>query len=451
MPAFATPVDYPHIGDENGKSDVFCAAERGRRIMAASALLTGKMGPANSYYVSTMVQGATIVFVSENSGFVGTATNGVANVYLRQTANFPILDVPLTIKRTFLSGNRIRYTWDSKGENLFEIGTNTTRDYLTVLPKGLRYYETDVLPPNSEHTFHVQPVRPGTISVSSYAERITTPPAPPVISSAPAMFNKISLSWQNVEGGQRYAVYRRQASESWVRIGEVTNASTTVTYTDRDLPSNARYVYKVNSVNDFAESGPSNIVGASTLASPTLELNVTGDFNARSVLLKWKPGAGGASYYKVMRFHAYQNPPALTEEIGTVPSTAEPQFLDRHPPTGFLTYFIYAVNSAGAASGSDEWGEIYMPPATPANFRAQGGARKITLTWNTAAGAESYHLQRATTAGGPYETIAPSLTSTSYEDTDLPANTRYYYVVRSYNQGRQSDYSREVSASTQPE
>src|SRR5262249_39700599 len=69
--------------------------------------------------------------------------------------------------------------------------------------------------------------------------------------------------------------------------------------------------------------------------------------------------------------------------------------------------------------------------------------------------ASSYHVKRATIAGGPYETIAClAATTTNFTDTGLVDGTTYYYVVSAAyagnpNSGGESANSVEVIATPQ--
>jgi cellulose 1,4-beta-cellobiosidase len=89
------------------------------------------------------------------------------------------------------------------------------------------------------------------------------------------------------------------------------------------------------------------------------------------------------------------------------------------------------------------------PPAAPAGLAATPGNHQVSLTWNASSGATSYNVKRATTSGGPYGTIAPGVTSTSYTDTTAVNGTTYYYVVSAVNGAGESPNSSEVSATPQ--
>ncbi len=72
-------------------------------------------------------------------------------------------------------------------------------------------------------------------------------------------------------------------------------------------------------------------------------------------------------------------------------------------------------------------------PAAPANLTATAGNSQATLTWSNSPGATGYIVQRSSTTGGPYTTVAGGVTTNSYTDTGLTNGLSYYYVVAATN------------------
>lgn len=79
------------------------------------------------------------------------------------------------------------------------------------------------------------------------------------------------------------------------------------------------------------------------------------------------------------------------------------------------------------------------------NLTATADDSKVILSWDAVTGVTSYNVKRATTAGGPYTTIANNVTTTSYVDTDV-VNGTYYYVVTAITVDGESANSNEASA-----
>jgi fibronectin type 3 domain-containing protein len=71
----------------------------------------------------------------------------------------------------------------------------------------------------------------------------------------------------------------------------------------------------------------------------------------------------------------------------------------------------------------------------------------VALSWDAAAGADTYNVYRRTssTDGAEGEPLATGVAETSYADTDAKNGTTYYYRVTSVNSsGAESDASSEV-------
>ena len=68
------------------------------------------------------------------------------------------------------------------------------------------------------------------------------------------------------------------------------------------------------------------------------------------------------------------------------------------------------------------------PTVTPT-----AGDGLVTLNWSAISGASTYEVARASSASGPFTTIATGLTATSYADSGLTNGTTYYYTVSARN------------------
>ncbi|MES2924669.1 MAG: LamG-like jellyroll fold domain-containing protein [Verrucomicrobiota bacterium] len=134
------------------------------------------------------------------------------------------------------------------------------------------------------------------------------------------------------------------------------------------------------------------------------------------------------------------------------------------PPAGSLTVNLINNTTAyryvrylGPDNGScnvaeiEFWGSALTAP-NPPNGRtatgASGGA--ITLAWNPSPYATSYRIKRSTVSGGPYTTIAVSVTATTYTDTTTVSGQRYYYVIAAENSFGVSGNSAQIGVSAIP-
>jgi hypothetical protein len=88
-------------------------------------------------------------------------------------------------------------------------------------------------------------------------------------------------------------------------------------------------------------------------------------------------------------------------------------------------------------------------PAAPATLLAEPGDDAVPLRWQQSFGATGYAVQRATSSGGPYTTIASNVTGGSYIDTTVTNGTTYYYTVTATNAAGTSANSAEDSVTPQ--
>jgi fibronectin type 3 domain-containing protein len=92
------------------------------------------------------------------------------------------------------------------------------------------------------------------------------------------------------------------------------------------------------------------------------------------------------------------------------------------------------------------------PPAAigvpgPSDVIAAPRTNQIALSWSYSAPSATFQVKRSTTKGGPYSVVASNLTATAYADTNAAANTLYFYVVGAKDNGIDSVFSTETSAS----
>jgi fibronectin type 3 domain-containing protein len=138
---------------------------------------------------------------------------------------------------------------------------------------------------------------------------------------------------------------------------------------------------------------------------------------------------------------------------GPYTTVAESVNIPSYSDTGLFSsttyyYVVSAVNGGGESADSAEAGAMTLsaPPAAPTGLTATLGQNQVTLNWTAPPAATSYTVKRSTTSGGPYTTVAESVTDATYTDTGLSNGVTYYYVVSAANINGSGPDSAEVSA-----
>jgi hypothetical protein len=135
---------------------------------------------------------------------------------------------------------------------------------------------------------------------------------------------------------------------------------------------------------------------------------------------------------------------AASQVCGTAASSYTGRFLHIEQDPGFRTPadWIQAVDDTWPTGPP-------APPDAPTNLTATPGNLQVSLTWSAPTGADTYRVQRSTTSGGFYGTLAMGLTTPSYLDKTVTNGTTYYYVVSAGNEGGEGPDSSEMSATPQ--
>ncbi|MBN2704695.1 MAG: carbohydrate-binding protein [Pontiellaceae bacterium] len=297
------------------------------------------------------------------------------------------------------------------------------------------------------------------------------------------------LNWNAVSGATSYKVKRSVALGG--PYTTIASGVTDTTYTDSGLISGMQYYYVVSAVSSGTEGLNSEevmlrssklfgtIIGTSGSWGNNSSTTRTAVFDGFLNTFFDSPdgtgwaglnfGAGAEKVITQIKFCPRSDFP--DRMIGGVFQGANrSDFADAvtlysvssSPAVGQLT----AVNISDLSgyqyvrylSPSDGYGNVsevefygfsyYKPLSVPDGVSAQAVSESaINLSWDSIPGATGYNVKRATTSGGPYETIASNILNATYTDTEeLMAGTRYYYVVTAANAIGESEASNEASA-----
>jgi hypothetical protein len=113
-----------------------------------------------------------------------------------------------------------------------------------------------------------------------------------------------------------------------------------------------------------------------------------------------------------------------------------------------LTTYYYVVTANGNGTSLNSAEVSATPSAIVSGLTANVVNSQVQLQWNASTGVTGYNVKRSLISGGPYTTIAASLSTTNYTDATVSSCQTYYYVVTITNAGNESLPSAEVSATS---
>lgn len=177
--------------------------------------------------------------------------------------------------------------------------------------------------------------------------------------------------------------------------------------------------------------------------SPAIPSTLAATATTGKVSLSWA-AVNGATSYNLYYSTASGVSPSTGTKIGAIGVTS----YDHKSLTNGTTYY-YVVTAVGKGGESTASGEVSATPvAAPSGLTAAAAAGQINLTWAAVAGAVSYNLYHATTAGVTPATGTKigGLTGTSYSHTAVTSGTTYHYVLTAVGKNSESAASVETSA-----
>jgi fibronectin type 3 domain-containing protein len=267
-------------------------------------------------------------------------------------------------------------------------------------------------------------------------------PVTPTGVTATAANAQVNLNWSASTGATAYYVKRSTTTGGpYTQI----SAPTSTTYADNSVANGTKYYYVVSAYNSYGQSANSAEVNATPTAPPppAAPSGVQATAGNTQISLVWSTVTGATGYH-VKRSTTNGGPYTQV----SAPTSAA--FTDTGLTNGTTYYYVVsALNAAGEGPNSAQASATPVapaaPPAAPTGLQATAGNAQAALTWNASAGANSYHVKRSTTSGGPYTQVAAP-TVTSDTDTGLTNGTTYFYVVSALNAVGESANSAQVSA-----
>ena len=264
----------------------------------------------------------------------------------------------------------------------------------------------------------------------------------------------VSVTWNAVSGAEFYKLYRSTVSGGeYAQIGD--DEISALSYLDRGLTLETAYFYQLEACNFDGCSAPSLPVSVSLVVAPAQPLAPSASAQSDTEIeVTWNAVSGATSYklYRRLTVSGGEYAQIGDDEISAL------SYLDREltPETAYF-YQLEACNRGGCSARSPA-GLVVTTQATPvaparpsAPSASAQSDTEIEVTWDAVSLATSYKLYRSTVSGVTSTLqVGGDLDTTTYTDSELSANTDYFYQLEACNSAGCSERSPEVSAIIQP-
>jgi uncharacterized protein YjdB len=324
--------------------------------------------------VATVTGGSTLSYI--NTGrTAGTTyyykvrayvTSGSTNVPSSFSSVKSAKPVPATPAITTASAgyNSVKISWGKvSGATGYQIYRATSKEgtysrIATITSGSTVTYTNKSLTTGRTYYYKVRAYRTvnGTNVYGSFSsvKSVKPVPATPAITTAPAGYNSVKISWKKVSGASGYQVYRATSKTgTYSRVATVTNGST-VTYTNKSLTTGKTYYYKVRAyrtVNGTKVYGSFSSV-KSVKPVPAKPSIAAVRASSSSIRISWKK-VSGASGYQVYRATSKAG---TYSRIATVIGGSTVAYTNRSLTRG-KTYY-YKVRAYRKVNGTNVYGSF---------------------------------------------------------------------------------------------
>ena len=263
--------------------------------------------------------------------------------------------------------------------------------------------------------------------VSEYSNEVSVEVPENLVLAAPivkatnvASSGKIKLTWNKIDGAEKYEVWRATSKN-----GKYTKLTTTskTTITNTSTTAGKTYYYKVRAIAGGVQSEFSAIVSRTCDCARTV-VKTTNIASTGKIKISWNKVDGAVKYevYRATSKNGKYTKLTTTTKTSVTNSKTEP---------GVTYYYrVKAIASTSAANSAASTAvgrtcDLARPTVT-VKLNSKG---KPVISWNKVDGAVKYAVYRATSENGEY-TLLGTTTKTSVTNSKAEAGVTYYYKVR---------------------
>jgi len=199
--------------------------------------------------------------------------------------------------------------------------------------------------------------------------------------------------------------------------------------------------------------------GGAAAVRPTIDSHISQGMRPGQTLFVTTPDAASVSSVSLVRLSSVTHARDMNQRFNHLSFTQAAGGLNVTMPANANVcppghYMLFILNSNGVPSVAriiSVDSNNALPPSAPGNLTATATSTfSVSLTWNSSTGSvDHYEVQRSTNRNGPFTTLSPNASGTSYTDSSVTSNTTYIYRVRAVDaQGNYSDFSNSDIATT---
>jgi hypothetical protein len=388
----------------------------------------------------------------------------------------PVAPSGLTLTASSSTQINLAWTDNSADETGFSIerapdngGTSGTYAVVTTVAANVTSYQNTGLTAGTTYWYRVRAFSANGNSTYTTAASVATLAPPPPLPAAPSALTlgaasptQINVSWTDNSSDETSFTIERApdvagGAGTFAVVGTV-GANVTV-YSNTGLTPATIYWYRVQASNANGKSAYSAAVSATTPQAPPPAPTalVPTIVSSAQINLSWTDNANNETGFSIERAPDNGGTPGTFAQIGTV--AANVTSYNNTGLTANTTYWyrVQAVNGVGSSAYTNAISAATPPlpvPNAPSGLALSAvSPTQINLSWtDNSADETSFSIERAPDNAGSPGTYAPIATVganvTTYSNTGLTGNTKYWYRVQASNANGNSAYSNAALATT---
>jgi hypothetical protein len=376
------------------------------------------------------------------------------------TVNLTVLpapDAPSGLTANQLTTTEVDITWtdNSDNEDNFVLERSVNGGGFTTLinlwANSSSFSDFDVIPGNN-YSYRIKATN--TYGESDYSNIpnvliLPAPDEPTNLTAIQLTTKEVEINWtDNSIDEDIFILERSEEGANYLELAEI--HMNTTNFTDLTVSPSTSYDYRIKAVNQYGESGYSNIASIFVLPAPQAPSDLFAEeVSETEVALDWTDNSDDEDKFVIERRLVGGDYEILITLSSNVTS-----YIDNSIEAGSsYEYRVYAENKYGKSPTSNQ-ANIYVEPApdAPTNLLvAQVTDIEVILSWSDNSDNEDHFILERRLVGASYaELVQMGPDQTEYSDLSVLSGNTYQYRLLASNLFGQSDYTNEVEIYVEP-